>query len=293
MRRLGDRELGAVLRNLVGHDAHATGDLIGDPRVDGSETDARAFVVSGPKLDRIVGMAARLAPILARGAACGAAEVARHCAERFTRTTGARAFGRPLSQEEVGELLAVYDTGATDGAAAGLELVAKAIVLTPSTLYRTEIGVAEPYGLEAELDDFAIASQLSFLLSGSRPDDALREAAANGELHDSTNVVAQARRLLAMPRARVQVERLVEGWLELGKLEATRRSKAFPELTPKLLASMEAELHAFVNHVVFEGTGTFDELLRSSTSYPGPSSRQSTVLISSRPWAVEASAPSR
>jgi hypothetical protein len=61
---------------------------------------------------------------------------------------------------------------------------------------------------------------------------------------------------------------MVEGWLELGKLDTTRRSKAFPELTPAVVTAMQDELRRFVDHVVFEGSGTLDELLGSSTSYP-------------------------
>ncbi|MDB5217942.1 MAG: Cellulose-binding domain protein, partial [Myxococcaceae bacterium] len=270
LRRLGDRELAAVTNDILGTPgALGTGaDLIGDPQVDGWETDARAFVVSGPKLDGYLALAAKVAPAVARTAACMPSEAARDCAARFARTTATRAFGRPPTAEELVDLLAVYDTGVTtESADAGLRLLAEAILLAPSALYRSEIGVAGD-GTEAKLTDWELASQISFLFSGSRPDDALLAAAERGELSDPKNAVAHAKRLLAMPRARIQIEHLVEGWLELGKLDATRRSKAFPELTPAVLAAMQDELHRLVDHVVFEGTGTLDELLDSSTSYP-------------------------
>jgi hypothetical protein len=270
LRRLADRELAAVTSDILGAPIApaSTADLIGDPQVDGWETDARAFVVSGPKLDGYLAVAADLAPAIARTAACLPAEAARHCAARFARTIATRAFGRPPSDGELVDLLAVFDTGVTtESAAAGFRLVAQAILLAPSTLYRTEIGVPGP-GAEAKLTEWELASQLSFLFSGSRPDDVLLAAAERGELSDPKNAVAQARRLLAMPRARVQVQHLVEEWLELGKLDATRRSKAFPQLTPAVLAAMQEELRRFVDHVVFEGSGTFDALLGSIPSPP-------------------------
>jgi hypothetical protein len=271
VRRLGDHELEAVASDLLGAPALGIDDLIADPRVDGWETDARAFVVSVPKLDSYVTLSAKLAPGLAKTAACAPSDTPRGCAARYARRLATRAFGRAVSNEEVDDLLAVYDTGTkTEGADAGLRMIAQAILLAPSTLYRTEIGVAEPGATEARLTDWEIASQLSFLLHGSRPDDELREAAAKGALHDPQSVVAHARRLLETPRARVQVQRLVEGWLELGKLDAVRRSREYPELTPKVRAAMKTELHRFVDHVVFEGSGTFDELLGSSVSFPGP-----------------------
>jgi hypothetical protein len=289
VRRLGDRELEAVLGDLLGGAnvesvasvvGGSTGQLIADPRVDGWETDARAFVVSGPKLDGYVELATKLTPALVKTAACRAAEPPRACAARFARTLATRAFGRSATDDEVSELLAVYDTGAaTESADAGLGLVAEAVVLAPSTLYRSEIGVATDGASEATLTDAEIASQLSFLFSGARPDDALRAAANRGELHDARIVGEHARRLLGMPRARVQIQRLVDGWLELGKLDAARRSKAFPEFTPQGRAAMEAELHAFVEHVVFESTGTFDELLGASLPYPEAEHRRGVLSL--------------
>ena len=62
------------------------------------------------------------------------------------------------------------------------------------------------------------------------------------------NAVAQATRLLGLPRARVQIEIMIEDWLELGTLDATKRSTAFPEMTPAVLAAMHDELRRFVDH---------------------------------------------
>lgn len=179
----------------------STAELIGDPQVDGWETDARAFVVSGPKLDGYLAVAANLAPAIARSAACLPSEAARECAARLARTTATRAFGRPPTADEIVDLLTVFDIGVTtESADAGFRLVVQAILLAPSTLYRSEIGVPGP-GSEAKLTEWELASQLSFLFSGGRPDDLLLAAAARGELSDPKNAVVQARRLLAMPRA--------------------------------------------------------------------------------------------
>jgi len=278
MRRLGDRELADVLGDVIGAPVTPGTDLLGDPQVDGWETDARAFVVSGPKLDGYLSLVTSLAPAVARRAGCEPLEAARTCAARFAKTIATRAFGRPPTAEELVDLLGVFDAGVTsEGADAGFRLVAEAILLAPSTLYRSEVGAPAAgevaaggavSAAEVKLTDYELASQLSFLFSGSRPDDALLAAAERGELSDPKNAVAQATRLLAMPRARVQVEHMVEGWLGLGKLETTRRSSAFPEMTPAVLAAMQDELRRFVDHVVFEGSGTLDELLGSSTSYP-------------------------
>jgi hypothetical protein len=71
------------------------------------------------------------------------------------------------------------------------------------------------------LDDFAIASRLSYFLWNSPPDDALRAAATKGELRKPEALRAQTRRLLADPRSRLFVDAFLDYWLDLRKSDAT------------------------------------------------------------------------
>ncbi len=160
LRRLGDRELTEVASDIAGAPIAPvdTAELAGDPQVDGWETDARAFVVSGPKLDGYLAVVAKLAPAIARTAACLPFEGARECAGRFARTTATRAFGRPATADEVADLLAVFDTGVTtENAAAGFRLVVQAILLAPSMLYRSEIGIRSVLASRASMPSDALA----------------------------------------------------------------------------------------------------------------------------------------
>ena len=224
MRRLGDRELAEVASDILGTPVTVGADLIGDPQVDGWETDAHAFVVSGPKLDgcrssRASHPRSRTGLLAVRSCA--------HCAARFARSTATRAFGRPPTARSSSSARRLRHRRHNRNADAGFRLVAEAILLAPSTLYRSEVGgaaagaggmaaggmAAGGMAAEVKLTDYELASQLSFLFSGSRPDDVLLAAAERGELSNPKNAVAQATRLLAMPRARVQVEHMIEGRL--------------------------------------------------------------------------------
>jgi hypothetical protein len=260
VRRLTDQELDAVMSDLVGEPVTPSKGLIADPRVDGYEGDALALVVSGPKLDGYVAALEPIATKLAETAACEPASAARACAERFVRNVAPRAFGRPVTEDEIARLLTTTD----------LRIIARAILLAPSTLYRTEIGaVANPTERDAKLDDWEIASELSFLVTGRRPDEALRAAAARHELaNDPRNVRLHAERLLKRPDARLRMQRFVRGWLQLDKLSTLQRNKSFGSFGKEERAAMSAEVDRFVEHVVFDGTGTFDELLTSSVTYP-------------------------
>lgn len=98
----------------------------------------------------------------------------------FVRTVGGRAFRRPLTTDEqakyqdtfaLGERL--YGAGFANGAA----LVIRALLQSPTFLYRSELG---PAG--APLDGYELAAKLSFGLLGTTPSDELLDAAAAGAL---------------------------------------------------------------------------------------------------------------
>jgi hypothetical protein len=259
VRRLSDGELDAVASDLVGEPVGDFANVVPDPRSDGYDSDARALVVSGPKLEAWMTAAESVAPRLAATARCAIDETPRACAGRFAHRVAPRAFGRPVTNDEIDALLGVFDVG-------GMPALAQAILVAPSTIYRTELGTTDAGGA---LDDWEIASQLSFLITGARPDDELWAAAAAGTLHDPEIVRAQAKRLLATPRARAQMTRFFEGWLETSKLLDAQRLKN-GELPPALKRAMKDELDRFVEHTVFEGDGTLDALLLGTTTTPEP-----------------------
>jgi hypothetical protein len=264
VRRLADVELDAVLTDLLGEPVAIAASLIADPRVDGYDADARGLVVSSPKLD---GYATALEPIantLADRAACDPLVEPRACADAFLRDLAPRAWGRPMTEDEASALLHVFETGETPSD--GMRLVAQAILLAPSTLYREEIGTGG--GDVATLDDFEIASQLSFLLTGARPDAGLRDAAMRGQLHDPAVVRAHAERLLDTPRAKAQLRRFVTGWLELGKLGGARKGPEYAPFDAKIRSAMIDELGSFVDREVFERNGSLDGLLTATNERP-------------------------
>ena len=164
--------------------------------------------------------------------------------DELVRTFGRRAFRRPLTDAE----LTRYSAFGSDW-----RTIVRAMLSSPSFLYRSETGV-----VDGRLDGFEMASALSFTLWGTTPDDALLDAAASGELDATEGVRTHVERLLADPRARELVGDFAVQWLGL---------EALPEL-PRTLdgAAREAmleETRSFVEQVVFDGTGRFDELLTS------------------------------
>jgi hypothetical protein len=135
---------------------------------------------------------------------------------------------------------------------------------SPYLLYRRELGTADA-GRFA-LTPYEIASELSYFLVDSAPDDALLDAAANGGLDTRDEVDAQALRLLGGPAAKAPVARFATGWLELDGLLNKAKDDATLMLTPPLRSAMLTEAAELFTSMFATG-GDVTTLLTASYTY--------------------------
>lgn len=186
------------------------------------------------------------------------------CADALVADVGRRVFRRPLSEEESASYRALVTAEASvdDGIAVALQ----AMLSSPNFLYRSEIG--EPAGDAYRLTGWEVATALSYDLWGTLPDQELLDAAASGELDDVAGVEAQARRLLADPRARDVVGVFALQWLDAESvLSVEKNADLFANFDPALRRAMAEETRRFVNHVIFDGSGKYDELLSAPYTF--------------------------
>ncbi len=114
----------------------------------------------------------------------------------------------------------------------------RAVITSPRFLFLDE--------RPGPLDDWALASRLSYFLWSTPPDDELRELASRGTLHDPATLHSQVERMLASPKSRAFVENFVGQWLDLRQIDFTLPDrKLYPEFDDILKASMVGETHAF------------------------------------------------
>ena len=143
------------------------------------------------------------------------------CAERILSELATRAYRRPLSEEELADILAYYRDGvAVNGFEEGIRSGLTGILASPYFLYRIEMppeGVAP--GETYAVDDVTLASKLSFFLWNTIPDDELRDLAVRGELGDEKVLRQQVERMLKDPRAETLASNFVFHWLDLKRLE--------------------------------------------------------------------------
>jgi len=189
------------------------------------------------------------------------------CVDAFIERFGRRAYRRPLDVAERERLRALYDEIApTDGAHLALATLVQAMVLSPRFGFHVE--ERTPAGA---LDGWSVAARLSFFLWSSSPDEALATAAETGDLSDPDVREAQARRMLADPRARESVVRFYRELLDLDALAAYQPlAEAYPQWTETLRAEMFEETDRFVEATIFEQKGSFETLLTSRWVEAGP-----------------------
>lgn len=185
------------------------------------------------------------------------------CVEDFLTTFGRRALRRPLDAAETASYRAIFESEVDpwDGA----ELAAQAMLSSPAFLYRFEIGVEAGEGV-AKLDGFETASALSYFLWGTGPDEALLDAAAMGELDTVDGIEGHARRMLDNPRARQTVRAFTRQWLGIEAVPAMDRAP-FPAFDSDLGSAMVHESERFVEHVTFDGSGQYADLLTAEFTF--------------------------
>ena len=193
-----------------------------------------------------------------------------NCAAAFIDDFGPRAFRRPLTEQQRDDLLAFYDTNKADhGFDAAIELLIQRFLQSPYFLYRVELGMAEPDDTGAiPLDDYELASRLSYLLWGSMPDDELFAAAEAGDLQDPDGIAAQAERMLGDPRARAAVASFHRQWLQLDTVDTMNKdASVITDLDDELRASLKDGTVAFLEHVVFDGAGDLTTALTAEYTF--------------------------
>ncbi len=108
-----------------------------------------------------------------------------------------RAYRRELVDDELAELAALYDSASLETAdfTEAATHVFEGLLLTPAFLYRNDIAVGDDPLAPVELDDFALASRLSYFVWSSMPDHELFELARADMLRDPATLRAQTRRM--------------------------------------------------------------------------------------------------
>jgi hypothetical protein len=272
--RLNNVEYDNTVRDLVGLDLAPSSSygFPDDAYVEGFDNNADALTAPPLLLEKLetatqaivdaaLSTAAGNATVRARIMICDPATAGETpCATQILTAFASRAFRRPVTAADmagyaglVGVAKSVGD-GFEQGIAAGL----RAILLSPRFLFRVEANPGA--GKNAPLDDYEVASRLSYFLWSSMPDDALFARAAAGALHDAKAITDEVHRMLADARSSAMVENLAGEWLGSRQLAVQQVTLTDVTFDDALRAAMAGEASLFLGEML-RGGHAIKELL--------------------------------
>lgn len=180
-----------------------------------------------------------------------------------------RGFRRPVTDAEVARFASLVDQTVTQHKETyeyGLFVALQAMLVSPDFLFRKE---ADPEGdaTERNLNDYEVATRLSYFLWSSMPDDQLLQLAENKRLLDRSILRQQIERMLRDEKALALGQNFASQWLNLRNLADVRPNpEIFPEFDDSLRSAMGQETILLFNTIVREDRSV-DEFLAADYSF--------------------------
>lgn len=215
-------------------------------------------------------------------------------ARKFLTDFVRRAYRRPAANADVDKLVRCVDLAQSQGETfqQGIEYAMTAAMCSPKFLFRIETdvpgiphtvktGIKTPVRTAAKtagksgvktavlkadahkyfLNDFALASRLSYFLWSTMPDEELFDLAAKGSLQNPAVLAAQAKRMLKDPRSRALSDNFAGQWLQLRSLDGlSPDTKRFTDFDDGLRQAMKTETELFFQAIVNEDRSVLDFL---------------------------------
>jgi hypothetical protein len=179
-----------------------------------------------------------------------------------------RAFRRPVETEELNGLMKLYDQAIArkESHENAVRFALKAVLVSPQFLFRVEQDQpgSEPY----PINDYELASRLSYFLWASMPDSELFALAREKKLRDPKVLDAQVMRMLKDPKADAFAESFVSQWLRTRELMTSAQPdpRRFRTYTPSLRDAMARETELFFADLLRED-GSLIRLLDANYTF--------------------------
>ncbi len=273
LRRITRFEYGRTIAGLTGVDPSVAQTLPPDEETLDFDDIAAAYSVSSLHADRYLEVAEQAAAALTADvsrmtvlAGCDPTGGDAACVSAFVAAFGRRAWRRPLTADEQAAMLQLYADTADPGPTDGLGGVVAAMLQAPQFLYRPEPAVAGT-GSPQPVDGYALATRLSYLLTGAGPDETLLAAAEAGQLGTEAGLLAQTDRLLADPRAADLFVHFATEWWEIEPVATMDKDESlYPAWTDATPAALTEETTRFLSDAWNSGA-TLASLLTAPVTF--------------------------
>lgn len=171
-----------------------------------------------------------------------------------------RAYRRPVSDAEVDRKVALFQKLRTQESSFETTLVSTLTAVLCSSNFLLisepeETIVKDVTTKRRRLNDYELASRLSYFLWSSMPDETLFELAAREQLHQPSVLLAQVKRMIADPKSAGFSRNFASQWLDLGGIHRLAVNPEFFDFKEKDKVLFEEESIQFVNQVLQSDLG--------------------------------------
>lgn len=231
-------------------------------RMSGPESGEPAF----PKAHQRIVVAYDTDHDTAESPPIGLAEASRRVFAQFLP----RAYRRPVTPQEIDAVVMVCQRASDEGFSYldSLRYGLQAVLVSPQFLFRHERKLDLANG-QQQIDDYSLASRLSYFLWSSMPDDELMLLASQGQLGDEAVLQRQIVRMLEDPKSDGLLSGFFAQWLglrNLNKIEVD--ANKFPSWSDRLRAAMIHETELFCRAFIREGK--IGDLLTADFTFVNP-----------------------
>ncbi len=286
IRRLNRAEYNTTIRDLLGVDFQPASDFPADDSGYGFDNNGDVLSVSPLLMEKYLTAAEHIMNSVFQKATNDASAGEYSAAYRSLMEPGevrapklvrarqiisgfaSRAFRRPVTANEQQRFLELYKSLDAPGEPFdhSIKLILEAVLISPQFLFRGDVQ-PEPDNVREihKIDEYALASRLSYFLWSSMPDEELTTLAARRSLRK--NLEAQVKRMLNSKKSHALVENFAGQWLQLRNLKlAMPDRKQFPAFNDNLRAAMEKETEMFFESIWLENRSILD-LLEADYSF--------------------------
>ena len=177
-------------------------------------------------------------------------------ARSIVKKLATKAFRRPATTNEIQRLTSLVIMVLDDGGTfeQGIQLAVQAIISSPKFLFRWELDTGLMTDEELairNINNYEIASRLSYFLWNSMPDDELFDLAEAGRLIEANVLDAQINRMLKDKKAKRFIHNFAGQWLQIRNLDShSPDPNLFPEFNEKLRLAMKRETELLFEEIL-------------------------------------------
>lgn len=175
------------------------------------------------------------------------------CAKKILGILARQAYRRPVTDNDLEDLLGFYQSGRNNGDfESGIRTAIQAMVASPEFVFRFEKTPANVApGSNYRISDLELATRMAYFLWSSSPDDTLITLASQNKLHEPAILEKQVRRMLADPKSDAMTRTFAFEWLRLQNLRDWSPDLfLFPDFDRSLSDAMVKETELLFDNIM-------------------------------------------